>query len=702
MQAHTAPVADVTFDASGGYFATASACREVKVWDTDSGLCTHCLLGHTGMVMRVLFHPSQPLMATSGDDGVVNLWDLKSKNVVYKLTGHVSAVSAIAWASDGAHLVSGGRDKVAILWDTRTGTKVRSIAVLEAVETLVVLPHTVSQRIFAPDSNCAPSIMFATGGEAGVVKFWSAQTGRCVVNGHVAAHGSAADAIVNLAVLSQSQELMCATADCTMAFMSVRGRCLTVERTFLGNLGEVTSAVFLESSASPMQDEASGCLQESLQGPAPPGCVAVATNSKNVFLLSSKSFACLGMFEGHRDIVLCIAAHCFQRRTDPVWLIASGSKDNTVRLWHVSTGRCLAIGAAHLGSVTTVSFFSQQSPSLLSGGADKLIQMWDLSCLWEILQGSTIPAEPVKLAVSAAVAAHEKEVNCVAVSPSNAYAASGGADRNARVWKLPALSAAVVLSGHRRGVWDIQFAPVDQVRYNLLHITINVMALALNLVFALLNSHQSMYLDCKNLFADLKLYLQAVLTASADATLRIWSVKDGLCIRTFLGHGASILHARFSAEGLRIVSGGTDGLLKGWNAQTGQCLFTEEAHDGKIWALDVGGAHQSFVVSGADDGSLVVWGDETKADADAQRQKHEHDVQELQVCSGGFVSDFIHALIPYIFTWSRCRFSRMRSLPSSMFTQPSWRSSSRSHLSCFRFYKMLWQTHLEVLLLISS
>lgn len=112
----------------------------------------------------------------------------------------------------------------------------------------------------------------------------------------------------------------------------------------------------------------------------------------------------------------------------------------------------------------------------------------------------------------------------------------------------------------------------------------------------------------------------------------MWSATDGLCIRTFLGHGASVLRARFSAAGTHIVSSGGDGLLKVWNAQTGHCLFTEEAHDGKVWAMDVGGENQAFAISGADDGSLTLWGDGTKAEADSQRQKHELDVQAQQVC----------------------------------------------------------------------
>eukprot|EP00892_Ulva_mutabilis_P006443 jgi/Ulvmu1/4170/UM019_0149.1 len=582
---HTAPVADIAFDVSGGYIATASTGREVKVWDTDAGFCTHSMVCHTGIVMRVLFHPNKALLATSGDDGFVTIVDLTSKTVKFKLKGHVSVVSAIAWTSDGEYLLSAGRDKVVVLWDTRSGTKVRSIAVLESVDSVIIIPPSISKDVCGSDSGGGPCIIFATGGEAGVVKLWNAQTGQCVANTNVASQVDETHAIIHLAMMPYSQKILSATADCTLTFMSVCGKTLTSDSMLLGNLGEVTSTAFLYNALAVQRGEDAGAPDKESTDAAQQGCVVIATNHRSFYQLSSSTFRCTNRFEGHSDIVLCVAAQCFHTTSATIWLVASGSKDNTVRVWHAEAGRCLAVASGHLGSVNAVSFFSQQSPSLLSGGADKLIQIWDLSSVLQLLDLGTFPQDPLKLSASAAVAGHEKEINCVAVSPSNALAASGGADRVVRIWKLPALSTPMVLTGHKRGVWDVQFAPVDQ----------------------------------------------AILTASGDATLRIWSAKDGMCIRTFVGHGASVLRARFSAAGSKIVSSGSDGLLKVWNAKTGHCVFTQDAHDGKVWAMDVGGPNQSFAISGADNGSLTLWGDGAKVEADTEWKKHEYEIQEQQI-----------------------------------------------------------------------
>ena len=78
-------------------------------------------------------------------------------------------------------------------------------------------------------------------------------------------------------------------------------------------------------------------------------------------------------------------------------------------------------------------------------------------------KGGAVPSSPVSLTVAATVAAHDKDINCVAFAPNNSMAATGSQDRTAKLWKLPALSSPLTLRGHKRGIWDICFSPVDQV-----------------------------------------------------------------------------------------------------------------------------------------------------------------------------------------------------------------------------------------------
>lgn len=55
-------------------------------------------------------------------------------------------------------------------------------------------------------------------------------------------------------------------------------------------------------------------------------------------------------------------------------LLASGAKDNKIRLWTPS-GACLATGDGHAGAVSALAFSRKSSSFLVSGGVDKILKV---------------------------------------------------------------------------------------------------------------------------------------------------------------------------------------------------------------------------------------------------------------------------------------------------------------------------------------
>ena len=56
--------------------------------------------------------------------------------------------------------------------------------------------------------------------------------------------------------------------------------------------------------------------------------------------------------------------------------IASGSYDNTVRLWDAASGRQLLVLEGHEGSVSSVAF-SPDGKTIASGSGDKTVRLWE-------------------------------------------------------------------------------------------------------------------------------------------------------------------------------------------------------------------------------------------------------------------------------------------------------------------------------------
>lgn len=111
---------------------------------------------------------------------------------------------------------------------------------------------------------------------------------------------------------------------------------------------------------------------------------------------------------------------------------------------------------------------------------------------------------------------------------------------------------------------------------------------------------------------------KVVLTGSGDKTIRMWSISDGACLKTFEGHTGSVLRAVFATACSQVLSSGADGLVKLWNVASAECVNTFDVHEDKIWALAAGGTHERLLATGSADAAVVIWEDSTVADTREQ------------------------------------------------------------------------------------
>ena len=99
--------------------------------------------------------------------------------------------------------------------------------------------------------------------------------------------------------------------------------------------------------------------------------------------------------------------------------LASGSEDETIRLWDVSTGQEKATLQGHTGSVWSVSF-SPDGQTLASSSGDETIRLWDVSTGQE----------------KATLQGHTGWVWSVSFSPDGQTLASGSGDGTILLWDM--------------------------------------------------------------------------------------------------------------------------------------------------------------------------------------------------------------------------------------------------------------------------
>jgi small GTP-binding protein len=249
----------------------------------------------------------------------------------------------------------------------------------------------------------------------------------------------------------------------------------------------------------------------------------------------------LRTLEGHQDAVTSVA---FDPQGET---LASGSSDNTVKLWEAASGKLLRTLEGHRDRVYSVAF-DPQGETLASGSSDNTVKLWEARSgkllrmleghqdrVWSVAfdpQGETLASgssdDTVKLLGARSgkllrtLEGHENQVNSVAFEPQAGTLASGSADNTVKLWETRSGKLLRTLAGHQRVVVSVAFEPQGG----------------------------------------------TLASGSGDSTIKLWESRSGKLLRTLEGHTKPIDRVAFSPDGRLLASKSRDQTIRLWRCET--------------------------------------------------------------------------------------------------------------------------------------
>jgi len=267
--------------------------------------------------------------------------------------------------------------------------------------------------------------------------------------------------------------------------------------------------------------------------------------------------------------------------------IASGSADKTIRLWDFDAGKEKLRKYEIYKEIWGIPLTYSADGKYLIGGVYDTLKVY----------------KPDTLTIISEQKAHERGIQCLAVTKDGNYVVTGGVDGNLTLWTLPDLTQLKTIKAHEKEIWSICLSPDGKYLLSGGEDKFGRIWVFPDLTM----KSEIKYHDSPIEYVDISPDGKNLLLASADSTTSVWKVGDYTKPAQVLkGHNGSVLVAVFSKNSRFVFSGGEDDEVIAFNAKTGEELTRVKDHWGDVMSIcnSPGG---EYIATGSRDKTIKVY-----------------------------------------------------------------------------------------------